>query len=99
MDAKLDEKFGKIGDKLYNDFAERKNGLEHINAKVCTIRQLIPRAMEATIRKKNPKIVELDSFGKSKKNLGSTSELGISLRANLLLIKDQVVMTISWILL
>ena len=39
MDTELDEKFGKIRDKLSNDiFAELKNGLEHINAKVCTIR-------------------------------------------------------------
>ena len=74
---KLDEKVEKLGRKLRNYlFTKLKNSLDSIHAKIGTIRQFLPRMVEAMIGKKHTEAIELDYVENLPKNLSKTIEFG-----------------------
>ena len=73
----LDEKVEKLGRKLRNYlFTKLKNSLDSIHAKIGTIRQFLPRMVEAMIGKKHTEAIELDYVENLPKNLSKTIEFG-----------------------
>ena len=78
LDTKMEEKMEKLGDRLHNDqFMELTNALEHVNTKIGSIKQFLPRLMEAMTGKKNAEIGELDSVEILPKGMSNTADLGI----------------------
>ena len=60
--AQFEEKFEKLGDKLRTDlFAELKQAMDHFNAEVGAIKQLLPGLIAVQTNPTSPAVVEMDS--------------------------------------
>ena len=71
MDAKIEEKIDKLGEKLCIEvFADLKHAMDHFNADVGAIKQLLPVMVAAKSGLTSPSVVELDAAEELAKQLG-----------------------------
>ena len=76
IDAKLDEKFERLGDKLRNElFVELKHAIDHFNTKVGTIKQFLLGFVGVKEGMKSLEIMEVTSLEKIHRTKHTSSQL------------------------
>ena len=73
IDARIDEKLERWGDKLRNDlFAKLKTALDHVNLRLSNLQQSRTNPVEAVIAKPALEVVEVIPFEKTPKEGSDT---------------------------
>ena len=62
MDARIDEKLEKLGDKVRTElFSKLKHALDHFNSEVSSLKQFMQKPGDAVLGKQLPEIIEMES--------------------------------------
>ena len=79
VDARIDEKLDKFGEKIRNDlFAELHHAMSHFNSDVDSLKQLLQKSGDDARGKSIPAVVEMASSDHGVKLTGSNSVMGNS---------------------
>ena len=73
LDSKIEDKMEKLGEKIRNDlFWDFTHALNHVNTKIGSIKQFLPKLMEAMTNKKSVEVEEPESVDKMPKALSNS---------------------------